>query len=187
MMFDQHLRDGFLFGRYLVWEYDLVKYVESPEQSRSGRFRRVTVSMVNAGTDHPADGVVCDSSGSRGRRAISGGVGIAGPGLEGSTEARRCPRGLRPSSKKADPNYLPADLCLADLCAIEQRWQDMLRFANASIAIDPANNFHAYFYAAGAYYGLHQLPEAETNALKAAEIDQDQREPRTPLFAGSNL
>jgi Tfp pilus assembly protein PilF len=80
---------------------------------------------------------------------------------------------------KVDPNYLPADLCLADLCAIEQRWQDMLRFAKASIALDPANNFHAYFYAAGAYYGLHQLPEAETNALKAAEIDKDQREPRT--------
>jgi tetratricopeptide (TPR) repeat protein len=80
---------------------------------------------------------------------------------------------------KADPNYLPADLCLADLCAIGQRWQDMLRFANASIALDPANNFRAYFYAAGAYYGLHQLPEAEKNALKAAEIDKDQREPRT--------
>jgi hypothetical protein len=61
MTFDQHLRDGFVFGRYLVWEYDLVKYVEGPEQSRSGRFRCVMVSMVNAGADHPADGVVCDS------------------------------------------------------------------------------------------------------------------------------
>jgi tetratricopeptide (TPR) repeat protein len=84
-------------------------------------------------------------------------------------------RGACAQALKADPSYLPADLCLADLCAIEQRWQDMLRFANASIALDPANNFHAYFYAAGAYYGLHQLPEAET----AAEIDKDQREPRT--------
>jgi tetratricopeptide (TPR) repeat protein len=88
-------------------------------------------------------------------------------------------RGACAQALKADPTYLPADLCLADLCAIEQRWQDMLRFAHASIALDPANNFHGYFYAAGAYYGLHQLPEAETNALKAAEIDKDQREPRT--------
>ena len=53
MTFDQHLRDGFVLGRYLVGEYDLVKCVESPEQSRSGRFRRVMVSMVNAGADHP--------------------------------------------------------------------------------------------------------------------------------------
>jgi tetratricopeptide (TPR) repeat protein len=88
-------------------------------------------------------------------------------------------RGACAQALKADPTYLPADLCLADLCAIEQRWQDMLRFANASIALDPANNFHAYFYAAGAYYGLHRLPEAEKDALKAAEIDKDQREPRT--------
>jgi tetratricopeptide (TPR) repeat protein len=80
---------------------------------------------------------------------------------------------------KVDPNYLPADLCLADLFAIEQRWEEMLRFANASIALDPANNFHAYFYAAGAYFGLHQLPDAEKNALRAAEIDKGQREPRT--------
>lgn len=80
---------------------------------------------------------------------------------------------------KVDPNYLPAGLCLADLSAIEKRWEDMLRFANASISIDPVNNFHAYFYAAGAYFGLHRLPEAEENALRAAEIDKDQREPRT--------
>ncbi len=55
----------------------------------------------------------------------------------------------------------------------------MLRLANASIALDPVNNFHAYFYAAGAYFGLHRLPDAEKNALRAVEIDKDQREPRT--------
>lgn len=80
---------------------------------------------------------------------------------------------------KVDPNYLPAGLCLAELCAIEQKWAEMLRLANASIALDPANNFHGYFYAAGAYFGLRRLPEAEKNALRAAEIDKDQREPRT--------
>jgi len=79
---------------------------------------------------------------------------------------------------KVDPNYLPADLCLADLCAIEQRWDEMLRFANAAITLDPANDPHAYFYLAGAYYGLHQLSEAEKNALRAAEIDKTTREPR---------
>jgi tetratricopeptide (TPR) repeat protein len=88
-------------------------------------------------------------------------------------------RGACSQALKVDPNYLPAGLCLADICAIEQRWEEMLRVANASIALDPANNFHAYFYSAGAYVGLHRLPEAEKNALRAAEIDKDEREPRT--------
>lgn len=80
---------------------------------------------------------------------------------------------------RVDPNYLPADLCLADLCAIQQRWEEMLRFANTAVALDPANDPHAYFYSAGAYFGLHRLPEAERNALKAAAIDKAKREPRT--------
>ena len=80
---------------------------------------------------------------------------------------------------KVDANYLPADLCLADLCAVEQRWQEMLGFANAAVALDPASDPHAYFYVAGAYFGLHRLSEAEQSALKATEIDNAKREPRT--------
>jgi tetratricopeptide (TPR) repeat protein len=80
---------------------------------------------------------------------------------------------------RVDPDYLPADLCLADLCAVEQRWEEMLRFANTAIALDPANDPHAYFYAAGAYLALHRLAEAERSALQAAEIDTAKREPRT--------
>ena len=80
---------------------------------------------------------------------------------------------------KVDPNYLPADLCLADLFAVAQKWEEMLRFANAAIALDPANDPHAYFYAAGAYYGLHRFSEAERSALRAVEIDKAKREPRT--------
>lgn len=78
-----------------------------------------------------------------------------------------------------DPNYLPADLCLADLYATEQRWEEMLHFANLAVALDPANEPHSYFYAAGASFGLHRLAEAEKSALKAVEIDKTKREPRT--------
>jgi hypothetical protein len=52
-------------------------------------------------------------------------------------------------------------------------------FANSAVALDPANDPHAYFYAAAAYFALHRLAEAETSALKAAEIDKGKREPRT--------
>lgn len=79
---------------------------------------------------------------------------------------------------KVDPNYLPADLCVADLYASAQKWQEMLRFANAAVVLDPANDPHAYFYTAGAYFGMHRLAEAERSALKAVEVDKAGREPR---------
>ncbi len=80
---------------------------------------------------------------------------------------------------KVDAGYVPADLCLADLYAVQQRWEEMLRFANSAVALDPANNPHAYFYAAGAYLGMHRLAEAEKSGMRAAEIDRTNREPRT--------
>jgi tetratricopeptide (TPR) repeat protein len=79
---------------------------------------------------------------------------------------------------RADPNYIAADLCLADLSAIEHQWDDMLRYADTAVALDPTNDPHAYFYTAGAYFGLHRLHEAENSALKAIEIDKANREPR---------
>jgi tetratricopeptide (TPR) repeat protein len=79
---------------------------------------------------------------------------------------------------RVDPNYLPADLCLADLCAIEQKWEEMLHFANIAVALDPTNEPRSYFYAAGGFFGLRRLPEAERSALKAVEIDNTRREPR---------
>jgi len=80
---------------------------------------------------------------------------------------------------KVDASYVPADLCLADLDAVGQKWDDVVRFSNRAIALDPVNNPQAYFYAAGAYLGLHRLAEAEKSALRAAEIDKTNHEPRT--------
>ena len=51
--------------------------------------------------------------------ALPGSVGNDGPGFEGTTEAGRRPQRLLPGAKSC-PDYLPADLCLADLCAVEQ-------------------------------------------------------------------
>jgi tetratricopeptide (TPR) repeat protein len=90
-------------------------------------------------------------------------------------DARKaCSQALR-----VDSGYVAAVLCLADISAVEQRWQEVLSFANSAVALDPANNPQAHFYAAGAYLGLHRLAEAEESALRAVEIDKANREPRT--------
>jgi tetratricopeptide (TPR) repeat protein len=97
-------------------------------------------------------------------------------------KAERKPDDARKACSQAlivDAGYAPADLCLADLYAIQQRWEEMLRFANSAVALGPANNPHAYFYVAGAYLALHRLAEAEKSALRAAELDKTNREPRT--------
>ena len=58
----------------------------------------------------------------------------------------------------------------AGVASLEVPGPEMLRFADSAVALDPANNPQAYFYAAGAYLGMHRLAEAEKSALKAAEI-----------------
>ena len=96
-------------------------------------------------------------------------------------KAQQKPEEARNACSRAlldDPNYLPAVLCLADLCSTDQRWEEMLRFANTAITLDPNDEPRGYFYAAGAFFGLHRLPEAEKSALKAIEVDKAKREPR---------
>ncbi|HUO36016.1 MAG TPA: hypothetical protein VMU43_13575 [Candidatus Acidoferrum sp.] len=77
----------------------------------------------------------------------------------------------------ADPKYLPAYLCLAEIAGREQKWSDVLNLTNRALELDPANDAYAYFFSAIAYFNLNQLPVAETTALKAEGIDKDHHEP----------
>jgi len=86
----------------------------------------------------------------------------------------------------ADSRYIQAYLCLADVSAHQGDWSDVLAQSQAAIAIDPANDEAAYVYKGSANYSLHQLPEAETSALKALAIenartykDQEDKERRS--------
>lgn len=78
----------------------------------------------------------------------------------------------------ADPTYLPAQLCLADIVAQKQEWEQVLKFSQRAMELNPASDPHAYFYAAHAYLKLNRLTEAEKNALKAVEIDKENLEAR---------
>jgi tetratricopeptide (TPR) repeat protein len=76
------------------------------------------------------------------------------------------------------PNYLPAYLCLADIAGSTQHWDEMLKLSARAIELDPADDAVAYVYNAAANFNLHNLSEAEKNALKASEMDKGNREPR---------
>jgi tetratricopeptide (TPR) repeat protein len=78
----------------------------------------------------------------------------------------------------ANAGYVPSYLCLADIAARNQQWDDMLKFSRHALDLDPTDNVVAYDYHAGANLNLHKLPEAERSALRALEIDKTHSDPR---------
>jgi tetratricopeptide (TPR) repeat protein len=75
-------------------------------------------------------------------------------------------------------NYLPAFLCLADISARAESWDKVLTMSARALEIDSTSVAAAYDYNAAANLYLHNLPEAEKSALRAAEIDKSNTDPR---------
>jgi tetratricopeptide (TPR) repeat protein len=75
-------------------------------------------------------------------------------------------------------NYLPAYLCLADIAARAEQWNEVLGLSSRALLIDPDGDPIAYDYNAAANLHLHRLPEAEESALRAVEIDKKNTDPR---------
>jgi tetratricopeptide (TPR) repeat protein len=95
-------------------------------------------------------------------------------------ETRQQTAGARDACSRAsgaDPSYLPAYLCLAEIAGREQEWNEVLNLTRRAFELDPVNDAYAYFFSAIAYFNLNQLPEAENNALKAEVIDRNHYEP----------
>jgi tetratricopeptide (TPR) repeat protein len=78
----------------------------------------------------------------------------------------------------ADPTYLPPYLCLTDIAARSELWDEALQLSGRALDLEPAYDFVAYGYNAAAYLNLHKLPEAEKSALRALEIDKNNADPR---------
>ncbi len=78
----------------------------------------------------------------------------------------------------ADSSYVPAYLCLADIAAREKAWDEVLKVSSRALELDPTNNAVAYEYNAAAHLRSNNLAAAEKSALKAAEIDKNNNEPR---------
>lgn len=82
----------------------------------------------------------------------------------------------------ADPNYLPAYLCLAEIAGRQKEWNEVLNLTSRALEMDAVNDAYAYFFNAIAYFNLNQLSEAEASALKAESIDTEHREPLLQLL-----
>ena len=82
----------------------------------------------------------------------------------------------------ADPGYLPAYLCLAEIAGRKQEWNEVLNLTSRALEIDAVNDAYAYFFSAIAYFNLSQLSEAEASALKAESIDLEHHEPLLQLL-----
>jgi len=75
-------------------------------------------------------------------------------------------------------DYLPALLCLADISARLQNWDEVLKLSTRVLEIDPTTDAVGYAYNAAANFNLHNLSKAEESALKAVQIDRSNSDPR---------
>lgn len=78
----------------------------------------------------------------------------------------------------SDSNYRPAYLCIADIAARSQHWDEVLKFSSRALELDPSSDGVGYAYNAAANLNLHNLPQAEKSALRAADLDQNNADPR---------
>ena len=99
----------------------------------------------------------------------------SGRSMEGARDA--CAR-----ASSVDSNYAPAYLCLADVAAQQQEWDQTLDLANRALALSPVDDVYGYFYSAIAHFHLSQLPVAEKEALQAVDADRVHRVPQVHLL-----
>lgn len=78
----------------------------------------------------------------------------------------------------SDSNYRPAYLCIADIAARSQHWDEVLKFSSRALELDPSSDGVGYAYNAAANLNLHNLPQAEKSALRAADLDKNNADPR---------
>jgi tetratricopeptide (TPR) repeat protein len=75
--------------------------------------------------------------------------------------------------RQADPNYLPAYLCLADVAATQQKWDQVADLTNHVIDTHPSKAPSAFYYNSLANFHLNQLDAAQKSGLLAAEQGND--------------
>jgi tetratricopeptide (TPR) repeat protein len=83
---------------------------------------------------------------------------------------------------KADPAYLPAYLCSAEVSTRKAEWKQVLTASNMAISLNLGGDSYAFFYRATAYLHMNNPDEAKKNALQAVQIDVNHNEPSLDLL-----
>jgi tetratricopeptide (TPR) repeat protein len=91
-------------------------------------------------------------------------------------------RGACSQASSVDSDYGPAYLCLADVAAQRQEWNQTLDLAGRALALAPLHDVYGYFYSAIAQFHLNHLPAAERNALETIDADHLHRVPQAHLL-----
>lgn len=71
----------------------------------------------------------------------------------------------------ADARYTSAYLCLADVAARQQQWNQALAMADRALALSPAQDPYGYFYSAIAEFHLGRVSDAEKSASQTIDAD----------------
>ena len=85
----------------------------------------------------------------------------------------------------ADPNFALPYLRMAFLSALTSNWEQTRQLTERLLALDPINFPLAYYYNGVAEFNLNHLAQAETNALRAENLDKLHSEPRVELLLAS--
>jgi tetratricopeptide (TPR) repeat protein len=91
-------------------------------------------------------------------------------------------RGACSQASSVDSDYAPAYLCLAEVSAQQQKWDQTLDLAEHALALDRVENVYGHFYSAMAEFHLSDLPAAERNALQTIDADRLHRVPQAHLL-----
>jgi len=71
--------------------------------------------------------------------------------------------------RTADPNYLPSYLCLADVAAHQEKWNQVANLTNQAMALHPVRAPGAFYYNCLANFYLRQWDTAEKSGLRAVD------------------
>lgn len=82
----------------------------------------------------------------------------------------------------ADARYTSAYLCLADVAARQQQWNQALAMADRALALSPAQDPYGYFYSAIAEFHLGRVSDAEKSASQTIDADLIHRIPQAHLL-----
>jgi tetratricopeptide (TPR) repeat protein len=81
-----------------------------------------------------------------------------------------------------DPSYWPAEVCLAEIDAHQQKWKDSVDKSNRAVSLNTESKRLAYYISAIALLNLQQISAAESRALEAEKLDGDHQLPGLRLL-----